>query len=73
MCRSAPFSPPHLNPDELVWGYLKNHKLGKMKITGPDQLKKKVYSILRSLQKMPQIVINFFKHKELTYILNNVG
>ena len=62
-----PYS-PHLNPDELVWGYLKNHKLGKMKMTGPDQLKKKVYSVLRSLQKMPRIVRNFFKHKELAYI-----
>ncbi|WP_226860208.1 IS630 family transposase [Desulfoluna spongiiphila] len=26
-----PYS-PHLNPDELVWSYLKHHKLGKVKI-----------------------------------------
>ena len=66
-----PYS-PHLNPDELVWGYLKNHKLGKMKIVGPDQLKKRVYSVLRSLQKMPSLVRNFFKHKDLAYILDGV-
>lgn len=67
-----PYS-PHLNPDELVWGYLKHHKLGKMVIAGPDQLKSKVYSILRSLQRMPQKLRNFFKEPNVRYASFNVG
>ncbi|VVS93802.1 IS630 family transposase [Desulfoluna spongiiphila] len=67
-----PYS-PHLNPDELVWSYLKHHKLGKVKITGPDQLKKKVYSVLRSLQKMPHKLKNFFKEPNLKYASTYVG
>lgn len=67
-----PYS-PHLNPDELVWGYLKHHKLGKMIITGPDQLKSKVYSVLRSLQKMPKKVRNFFHEPNVRYASLDVG
>jgi hypothetical protein len=26
---------PDLNPDELVWGYLKHHKIGKLAVKGP--------------------------------------
>ena len=31
-----PYS-PHLNPDEWVWNWLKNHNLGKVSVSGPDQ------------------------------------
>lgn len=67
-----PYS-PDLNPDELVWSYLKYHKLGKMFITGEDQLKSKVYSILRSLQKMPNKVRNFFREPNVQYASIDVG
>ena len=63
-----PYS-PHLNPDEMVWGYLKHHKIGKMAISGPDDLKKKVFSILRSLQKYAAKVAGSFRAKDTQYIL----
>jgi len=62
-----PYS-PELNPDESVWNYLKNHKVGKATITGPDQLRTLVLGTLRRLQKLPDLVRAFFRQKELHYI-----
>jgi transposase len=63
-----PYS-PELNPDELVWNNLKNHRIGRKMITGPDDLKQKVISSLRSLQKMPSKIMGFFREKHVRYIL----
>lgn len=63
-----PYS-PHLNPDEMVWGYLKHHKIGRMAISGPDDLRKNVFSVLRSLQKHTAKVAGFFRAKDTQYIL----
>ncbi|TYT73145.1 transposase, partial [Desulfobotulus mexicanus] len=63
-----PYS-PHLNPDEMVWGYLKHHKIGKMVVSGPEDLRKKVFSILRSLQKKTVRVASFFRAQDTQYIL----
>jgi hypothetical protein len=38
---------PDLNPDELVWGNLKHHKIGKLAIKGPGHLKRRVRAVLR--------------------------
>ena len=62
-----PYS-PELNPDESVWNYVKNHHVGKAKITGPNQLRALVFGTLRRLQKMPALVRSFFGQKELHYI-----
>ncbi len=67
-----PYS-PELNPDELVWNNLKNHRVGRKMITGPDDLKKKVISSLRSLQKMPQKIKGFFREKHVRYILSEMS
>ena len=63
-----PYS-PELNPDELVWNNLKNHRVGRKMITGPDDLKQKIISCLRSLQKMPHKIKGFFREKHVRYIL----
>jgi transposase len=63
-----PYS-PELNPDELVWNNLKNHRIGRKMIAGPDDLKQKVTSSLRSLQKMPSKIMGFFREKHVRYIL----
>ena len=45
------FDSPELNPDELVWNRLKNYRIGRRTTaTGPDDSKRKVLSIFRSLQ-----------------------
>ena len=63
------YSPPHLNPDEMVWGDLKNHKIGTMAVSGPDDLRKKAVPILRSLQKHTTKGVSFFRAKDTQYIL----
>ena len=51
---------PELNPDELVWNDLKTHGLGRMTITDKADMKAKVLSHLRSLQRTPEKVRSFF-------------
>jgi len=62
-----PYS-PELNPDELVWNNVKNHSIGRSKISGPDDLKNKVISALRALQKLPLKIAGFFREKHVQYI-----
>lgn len=61
-----PYS-PDLNPDEQVWNHLKNHGVGRLPITGPDQLKHSILSHLRKLQKLPCLVRSFFRLPETLY------
>lgn len=61
-----PYS-PELNPDEHVWNDLKNHGVGPTMILGPDDLKSKVLSYLRSLQKTPEKIRSFFQAPETRY------
>ena len=61
-----PYS-PELNPDEMVWNHLKHHKIGKSTIKGPDQMKRRIISFLRSLQRTPSKIIGFFKEHHLQY------
>jgi transposase len=58
---------PDLNPDELVWAHVKHHKIGKIAITGPDQMKQYVIGFLRSLQKTPALVRALFQHPAVRY------
>ena len=57
---------PELNPDELVWGHVKQ-KVGKAAVFSKDNLKHRVISALRSLQKMPEKVMSFFLHPSCRY------
>lgn len=63
---------PELNPTEQVWRSVKIHGVGRMSVFGPDQLKSAVLGKLRRLQKIPRIILAFFKHPECSYILTNV-
>lgn len=58
---------PELNPDELVWNHVKNHRVGRSPIKGPDDLKNRVTSALRSLQNLPTIIQGFFRERHVTY------
>ena len=60
---------PELNPTEQVWRSVKNHGIGRKSVFGPDQLKSAVISCLLRLQKIPKIVLAFFKHPECSYAL----
>jgi transposase len=60
---------PELNPTEQVWRSVKNHGVGRKSVFGPDQLKSAVTSCLRRLQKIPKIILSFFKHPDCKYAL----
>lgn len=62
-----PYS-PELNPDEHVWNYLKNHKIGREGATNRWNLLKRVESVMRSLQNMPDKIKSFFRHAWTKYI-----
>ena len=60
---------PELNPDELVWNWVKHHKLGKnSEITDKASLIKAARAALSALQKMAGIIKGFFEHPDLEYI-----
>ena len=63
-----PYS-PELNPDELVWSYLKYHKMGKKNIKNKESMKKNVLACLKSLQRIPKKIINFFKETNVKYAM----
>jgi transposase len=60
---------PELNPDELVWNWVKNHKIGKdNQIADKASLIQTARSALSSLQKLPETIRGFFNHPDLAYI-----
>jgi len=64
-----PYS-PHFNLDEWVWNWLKKHKLGKARITDPDQLKELAMKYMRNLEKLTDIIRGFFQDKNIAYIIS---
>ncbi len=62
-----PYS-PQLNPDEWVWNWLKNHKLGRASVSGPNQFRTIVRRYLSQLGKLKNTVKGFFKDPNLAYI-----
>lgn len=63
-----PYS-PELNPDELVWNSMKR-TIAKQVITSKKDLKKRILSFLRSLQKSPERVKRFFEHPVIKWSMN---
>jgi len=61
-----PYS-PELNPDERVWNDLKNNSIGRTMVTSPEDLKRKVISELRSIQKSAERVKAYFQNETTRY------
>jgi len=61
-----PYS-PELNPDEWVWNDLKNNGIGRMLVNGPDDMKKKVVSHLKWMQRTPDLIRSFFQASTTKY------
>ena len=58
---------PQLNPDELLNQDVKSNALGRRRPQDRDELINTVRSYLRSTQKQPQIVTNYFKQVDVSY------
>ena len=61
-----PYS-PHLNPDEQVWAHVKR-KVSRKLVTDKAEMKRLAIGALRSIQKLPGLVRNFFRQPECQYI-----
>ncbi len=62
-----PYS-PQLNPDEWVWAQVKG-TVGKQVVRSLDELKEKVNSALRSLQRMPEKLKKIFKAPDCRHVI----
>ena len=60
---------PELNPDEILNQDVKSNALGRKRAHSREQLFKNVRSYLRSRQRKPNIVKNYFKEKHVQYAL----
>jgi transposase len=69
---SLPKCSPELNPDEQVWNEVKNNKLGKQPIKNKRDLKQRLYSALRSLQRQSERIRSFFQLPDTLYASMNV-
>lgn len=58
---------PELNPDELVWNNLKTHALGRKVATSRQELRSMVLSHLHRMQKLPTLIMSFFRAPTTQY------
>lgn len=58
---------PEYNPDEQVWEEVKVNRVGKQPIKNKNDLKKRLRSALKSLQKNTKRIISFFHLKDTRY------
>lgn len=58
---------PDLNPDELLNQDVKSNALGRRRPGNRQELLDELRSYLRSTQKQPQIVMNYFQHESVNY------
>jgi transposase len=56
-----PRQTPEMNPDEQVWNEIKNHRIGKQLVENKTNLKRRLYSALRSVQKNTGRILSFFQ------------
>ncbi len=61
-----PYS-PELNPDELLNQDVKSNALGRQRPANKEEMKAGVRSYLRSTQRQPRVVKNFFLEKHVRY------
>jgi len=62
-----PTHSPELNPDEQVWNELKHRQLGKQPIKNKTDLKRRICSLLKSLQYQTEKIRSFFQLPNTKY------
>jgi transposase len=61
---------PHLNPDELLNQDVKSNAVGRKRAHSLSEMISHVRSFLRSRQRTPRIVINYFNKRQVLYAAN---
>lgn len=64
---------PKLNPDEQVWNEIKHRRIGKQPVKNKEDLKKRLYSSLASLQEHTSRILSFFRLPDTQYAATNVS
>jgi len=59
---------PELNPDELVWSYMKRSGVARAPLRRGERLSDKIAAQLAAIKRMPQLVRSFFQAPTLAYI-----
>jgi transposase len=59
---------PELNPDAWVWKHVKHDRIGRVGVSGPEELKAKALAALHRRQQLPEVVRSFFRDPNLRYI-----
>ena len=61
---------PQLNPDEWVWKNIKADRIGRAGVTSIEDLKNKAEQALMRLASLPELLMGFFRDRNLRYILD---
>ena len=59
---------PELNPDELVWSYVKRTGVARTPLRKGEQMRDKISAQLAAIKAMPRLVRSFFKAPSVAYI-----
>ena len=59
---------PELNPDELVWNYMKRTGTAKQPLRKGDQMQARIEADLQAIQRNPKLVRSFFRAPSVAYI-----
>jgi transposase len=59
---------PELNPDELVWSYVKRTGVARSPLQKGEKLEPRIHDQLEQIQHNPKLVRSFFQHPDVTYI-----
>ena len=59
---------PELNPDELVWNYVKRTGTAKSPLASGESLQDRIEADLQAVQKNPGLVRSFFRAPSVAYI-----
>ena len=59
---------PDLNPDELVWSYVKRTGVARNPLRAGEKLQIRVDTQLRKVQRDPRLVRSFFGAPSVSYI-----
>jgi transposase len=68
VAETLPAYAPELNPDEYVWGWSKNSRLGNLVAEDTDDLAERIIDELNFLQDEPQLLKSFINKTELPFV-----